>query len=261
MVDTMSQSIRSKDASIGGVPVRNYTAGKPSTWTMVFAHGGGFSWGTLDDYDQIARNLCNATGADVVSVDYRLAPDHRFPAGLDDVCAVIREVAAQQPTNRKIAVAGDSAGACLAAGAAQRLRDEGRAAIGAQLLIYPMIEFHDRTPAAFHTLSHRFHPSFDAVKNAWDTYLPAPGDGLPAYAVPTRTPSLVDLPPALTILAENDPLCFEARAYAEQLLSARVPSKVISYERTTHGFLNEVPSGIVARALADIGAWLEASGR
>ena len=228
---------------------------------MVFAHGGGFSWGTLDDYDQIARNLCSATGVEVVSVGYRLAPEHPFPAGLDDLCAVIGEVAAQNPEDRKIAVGGDSAGACLAAGTAQRLRDEGSAEIDGQLLIYPMIEFHDRTPAAFHTLSDRFHPSFNAVRNAWDTYLQIPGDRLPAYAVPTRTPSLVGLAPALTILAENDPLCFEAMAYAEQLLSAGVSSKVISYQGTAHGFLNEPPSGIVAKALADISDWFQARGR
>lgn len=261
VVETVSQSIRSEDASIGGVPVRKYTVETPSAWTMVFAHGGGFSSGTLDDYDQIARNLCNATGADIMSVGYRLAPEHPFPAGLDDVCAVIRDVAAQKPGNGKIAVGGDSAGAGLAAGAAQRLHEEGSAEIDSQLLIYPMMEFHDRTPAAFHTLSDRFHPSFDAVRNAWDTYLQIPDARLPAYAVPSRTPSLVGLPPALTILAENDPLCFEAMTYAERLLSAGVPSKVISYEGTTHGFLNEAPSGIVASALADIGVWLETSGR
>lgn len=261
MVDIVSQSIRSEDASIAGVPVRKYTAGKPSTWIMVFAHGGGFSWGTLDDYDQIARNLCNSTGADVVSVGYRLAPEHPFPAGLDDVCAVIREVAAQKPADHKIALGGDSAGACLAAGAAQRLHDEGGAEIEGQLLLYPMIEFHNRTPAAFHTLAGRFHPSFDAVRNAWDTYLQTRGNRLPAYAVPTRTPSLIGLPPTLTIVAENDPLCFEAMAYAEQLLSAGVPSKVISYGGTAHGFLNETPRGIVAKALADIGVWFEAPGR
>jgi acetyl esterase len=261
VVKTVSQSIPSEDATIGGVPVRKYTAGKTSTWTVVFAHGGGFSWGTLDDYDQIARNLCNATGADILSVGYRLAPEHPFPAGLDDICAVVREVAAQMPAGRKTAVGGDSAGACLAAGAAQRLHDEGSVEIDGQLLIYPMIEFYDRTPAAFHALSDKFHPSFDAVRNAWDTYLQVSGDGLPAYAVPTRAPSLIGLPPALTILAENDPLCFEAMAYAEQLLSAGVPSKVISYEGTAHGFLNEPPRGIVAKALADIGAWFEARGR
>ncbi len=253
----MSQSIRSENALIDDIPVRRYRAADTSAWTIVFAHGGGFSWGTLDDYDQIARNLCSAVGAQVVSVGYRLAPDHPFPAGLDDVCAVIRSLAGRKPLNGRIAVAGDSAGACLAAGAAQRLHAEG-IHISAQLLIYPMIEYHDRTPAAFHTLSDRHHPSFDAVVNAWERYLQPTNDQLPDYAVPTRTRSLSNLPPALTIVAENDPLRFEAMAYAEQLSSAAVLSQVISYGGTAHGFLNDAPNGIVKKALVDIATWFEA---
>ena len=252
------QSILAEDASISGVPVRRYTVTNPSTWILVFAHGGGFSWGTLDDYDQIARNLCSATRAEVVSVGYRLAPDHPFPAALDDVCTVVRALASITPAGMRIAVGGDSAGACLAAGAAQRLHDEG-VGISRQLLIYPMIEYHDRTPAAFHTLSDRFHPSFAAVKGAWDTYLQTSGE-LPTYSVPPRSASLAGLPAALIVVAENDPLRFEAIAYAEQLSSAGVSSRVTSYEGTAHGFLNEAPEGIVAKALDDIASWFK-SGR
>lgn len=251
----MHQSILSEDAAISGVPVRRYTVTNPSAWILVFAHGGGFSWGTLDDYDQIARNLCSATRAEVVSVGYRLAPDHPFPAGLDDVCTVLRALGSAKPPSIGIAVVGDSAGACLAAGAAQRMHDEG-VEISRQLLIYPMIEYHDRTPAAFHTLSDRYHPSFDAVKGAWDTYLQTTGE-LPTYSVPPRSASLAGLPAALTIVAENDPLRFEAIAYAEQLSSAGVSSRVSSYEGAAHGFLNEAPEGIVANALDDIAAWFE----
>lgn len=258
MVKIVSPSKRSENASIAGVPVRRYTASNPSSSILIFAHGGGFSWGTLDDYDQIARNLCAATRAEVVSVGYRLAPDHPFPAGFDDVCTVLRALASAKPPGISIAVAGDSAGACLAAGAAQRLKDEG-VEVSRQLLIYPMIEYHDRTPAAFHTLSDRYHPSFEAVKGAWDTYLQTSRD-LPAYSVPPRKASLDGLPPALTVVAENDPLRFEAIAYAEQLSSAGVSSHISSYQGTLHGFLNEAPVGIVAEALSDIAAWFE-SGR
>lgn len=234
----MRQSILSEDASISGVPVRRYTVTSSSAWILVFAHGGGFSWGTLDDYDQIARNLCSAIRAEVVSVGYRLAPDHPFPAGLDDVCKVFRALANAKPPG--IAIGGDSAGACLAAGAAQRLHDEG-VEVSRQLLIYPMMEYYDRTLAAFHTLSDRYHPRFDAVKGAWDTYLQTSGD-LPAYSVPPRSASLTGLPAALTIVAENDPLRFEAIAYAEQLSSAGISSHVTSYEGTVHGFLNDAPA-------------------
>ncbi|WP_449397184.1 alpha/beta hydrolase [Devosia riboflavina] len=253
---TSSQPIHTEDSLASGVPIRRYTAVNRSAWILVFAHGGGFSWGTLNDYDQIARNLCGATGAEVVSVGYRLAPDHPFPAGLDDILSVLRAVVSDNPAGARIALGGDSAGACLAAGAAQRALDEG-ICVSCQLLIYPMIEYHDRTPPAFHTLSNRYLPSFDAVRNAWDTYLQRSSECLPAYAVPTRATSLVGLPPALTIVAENDPLRFEAIAYAKQLSSAAVSSKLISYPGTGHGFLNEAPNGIVARALEDISAWFE----
>lgn len=242
----------------GAVPVRVYRPLEPPGWTMVFAHGGGFSWGTLDDYGPIARNLSSATGARVISVAYRLAPQHAFPAGLDDLCAVAREVMDAPEAGHGVILAGDSAGGCLAAGAAQRLRDEGLGGICGQLLIYPMIEFYDRTPAAFHTLSSRFHPSFEAVRNAWQVYLALPDDQLPPYAVPTRAPSLSGLPPAMTILAENDPLRFEAADYARQLAVAGVPSQTLSYDGTAHGFLNGPPLGMAAKALADIHAWLTA---
>ncbi|KKB82600.1 hypothetical protein VW35_00300 [Devosia soli] len=258
MVKIVNPSILAADARISGVPVRRYTATNPSPWIIVFAHGGGFSWGTLDNYDQIAQNLCTATRAEVVSVDYRLAPDHPFPAGLNDVCAVLRTLASAKPPGIEIAVGGDSAGACLAAGAAQRSHDEG-VEVSRQLLIYPMIEYHDRTPAAFHTLSDRYHPSFDAVKGAWDTYLHTSGD-LPVYSVPSRRASLAGLPAALTVVAENDPLRFEAISYAEQLSSAGVSSHISSYQGTAHGFLNEAPVGTVAKALSDIAAWF-GSGR
>lgn len=223
--------------------------------TIVFAHGGGFSWGTLDDYNRICRNLCGATGGDVVSVDYRLAPSHPFPSGLDDLCCVLVEVIDAVPPNHTIIVAGDSAGGCLAAGAAQRLTGQGRQ-ISGQLLIYPMMEYHDRTPLEFHTLSDRFHPSFDAVRNAWTTYLQAPPDRLPPFAVPTRAENLTGLPPALTIVAENDPLRFEAIAYTDLLLQAGVPSAIKSYKGTQHGFLNEDAGPEIAAALSDIAQWL-----
>ena len=254
----MKQALTTTDAPVGcsTVPVRTYRSTEPSPWTIVFAHGGGFSWGTLDDYDQICRNMCLATGAELVSIDYRLAPKYPFPCGLDDVCSVVREVTSTVGAGRMVAVAGDSAGGCLAAGAAQRLLAEEITNIAAQLLIYPMIEYYDRTPSAFHTLSDRFHPSYAAVRNAWDTYLQSPVDRLPSYAVPPRAPSLAGLPPAMTIVAENDPLRFEAIAYAQQLAAAGVTSQIRACEGTAHGFLNEPAHGSAAKALADISGFL-----
>ncbi|HEY0034392.1 MAG TPA: alpha/beta hydrolase fold domain-containing protein, partial [Devosia sp.] len=170
------------------------------------------------------------------------------------VCGVLREVLGQG--SDRVIIAGDSAGACLAAGAAQRMRDEGARKIAGQLLIYPMIEHYDRTPNAFHTLSDRFHPSFAAVRNAWDKYVQLPGGQLPNYAVPTRTVPLASLPPAMTVVAENDPLRFEALAYADAMAKAGVPSISSSHPGTVHGFLNEAPEGAVADALNAIKVWV-----
>ncbi len=250
----MSQLISTADTTMGSVsvPTRIYRTALPSSWTIVFAHGGGFSWGTLDDYDLIARRLCSATGAEVISVDYRLAPDYPFPCGLDDLCQVLREIGRE----RMVAVAGDSAGGCLAASAAQFVQAEGLIRLDAQILIYPMIEHYDRTPDGFHTLAGRFHPSFEAIRGAWDNYLQAPVSALPTYAVPPRGPSLIGLPPTLTIVAENDPLRFEGIAYAELLAAAGVASSVLSYEGTEHGFLNEPSQQSVPAAMRDIGTWL-----
>jgi acetyl esterase len=227
---------------------------------MVFAHGGGFSWGTLDDYDVICRNLCAATGADIVSIDYRLAPQHPFPHGLNDICSVLREVIDTAPPDQRIVVAGDSAGGCLAAGAAQCMALEGVNSISGQLLIYPMMEYHDRTPQAFHSLADRFHPSFAAVRDAWDAYLQSAPEHLPTYAIPPRSPALDGLPSALTIVAENDPLRFEAIAYAELLRHAGVPSVIKSYGGTQHGFLNQPRDRVVDAALKDVTQWLSALG-
>lgn len=251
------QHIEATEHDIAGVRVRRYQPDDEPAATMVFAHGGGFSWGTLDDYDRICRNLCEGARSTIISVDYRLAPGHPFPAAIDDVHAVALRVIDEGQSGRLV-LAGDSAGACLAAGIAQRLCSDGVAGIGGQLLIYPMIEYHDRTPPAFHTLSDRYHPTFEAVRNAWDTYLQAPVDELPSYAVPPRCPLLSGLPPALTLVAQNDPLRFEGMLYSEQLRDAGVQSDLRDYTGSAHGFLSEPagPGNQVAKALIDVRDWV-----
>ena len=175
MIDTGTVAGQA-DRSIGphDLPVRIYMPQSGSRLCLtLFVHGGGFSWGTLDDYDPICRNLVAATGGTVVSVGYRLAPQHPFPAGLDDVVEAAHWTVTQAEdladAGAPFILAGDSAGGCLTAGAAQRLRDERGPAIDGQLLIYPMIEYHDRTPAGFHELARHFRPSFDDIRGPGST--------------------------------------------------------------------------------------------
>jgi acetyl esterase len=251
----------SSEIRAGTVPARLYrNDASPTTSLTVFAHGGGFTWGTLDDYDQLCRNILAGSGGTLISVDYRLAPAHPFPAAVNDVRSAalwaFRErdnlVAAEAP----FIIAGDSAGGCLAAAVAQRLRAEGGPEPDGQLLIYPMIEHHSATPPAFHELSRQFRPRFEDIKGAWDAYVdPVAGPALP-YAVPPRARSLAGLPSALVITAANDPLRFEGEAYAERLAAEGVPVRRRCHEGVGHSFLGE-PAGSpeVHAAIQEIAAW------
>ena len=256
--------LRVEPRRLGGtVPARLYhPPGGEAAALLVFAHGGGFSWGTLDDYDPICRRLALGTGSLVVSVDYRLAPAHRFPAGFDDLALASRWAAENRtrlvPDSAPLVVAGDSAGACLAAGVAQKAAGGDGPAFDGQLLIYPMLEYSDRTPPEFHALAERFPPSHAAIRGAWDAYLDPAGSTLPDFAVPPRTAELSGLCPALVLVAENDPLRFEALLYADKLRRAGIAAADRSYDGVAHGFLNDLPPGhpAVGAALAEIAAWI-----
>ena len=248
------------DAGDHSIPLRLYRP-EGARAALVFLHGGGFNWGTLEDFDGICRVLSRHAAAAVVAVDYRLAPTHPWPAGFEDGFAALVWAAGGlgdlAQTGAPLFVAGDSAGACLAAGLAQRALAEGGPRLAGQLLVYPMLEYYDRTPAEFFTLADRFFPSFDGIKEAWDLYL-TPQQAGESYALPGRTERLEGLPPALVLLAGNDPLRFEAAAYADRLREAGVVVDVDVFEGAAHGFLGEVDGAVAARAFARIGSWLDA---
>ena len=268
MLQTYTGDIVRRDELVGSrsIRCRTYTnSGWDSTRTIVFAHGGGFSWGTLDDYNDICVNLAKFTHSRVVSVEYRLAPANPFPDGFNDLVEVLGELEAERrrtSSREHLIVAGDSAGACLAAGAAQKARALGIVLDG-QLLIYPMLEFYDRTPSGFHELSRHFRPTFHDIKNAWDAYIPSGEIDLPQYAVPTRMKALKDLPPAFTLLAQNDPLRFEGAAYAARMLDAGTPSLICQIENVAHGFLNAKIEALspALDAVQEISKWLASLAR
>lgn len=245
------------------LPIRIYTStpADPAA-VLVFAHGGGFTWGSLDDYDQLCRNLAVGTTSTVLSVDYRLAPQNPFPAGFDDLyhATVWAGADLSRFGTAKLIVAGDSAGACLAAGVAQRAAAERSTVLHGQLLIYPMLEYYDRTPPEFFTLADRFHPSFDSIRGAWDAYFGEPRAELPQYAVPARATDkeLSALPPAFVATAENDPLRFEASLYASAMRLAGVGVDYRQYDGVGHSFLGEpADKPEVQSALFDIASWIQ----
>jgi acetyl esterase/lipase len=226
----------------GEIPVRIYTPrGNGPFGACVYFHGGGWVVGDIELTDQPCRMLTNAAGCVTISVDYRLAPEHKFPAGPEDCYAAVNWAAANgQALNvdpGRIAVAGTSAGATLAAAVALMARDRGGPRIAYQLLVYPA------TTSALTTGSHRefASDSYYILSRAdmewfWGHYLASDADRTNLYACPAYAKSLRGLPPAFVITAEFDPLRDEGEAYAARLREEGVPSVLKRYEGVTHGF-------------------------
>ncbi|WP_124713669.1 alpha/beta hydrolase [Mycolicibacterium nivoides] len=206
---------------------------------LVYAHGGGFVFCDLDSHDGLCRNLANLVPAVVVSVDYRLAPEHRWPTAAEDLYAATRwavdHAADFGADPSRVVVGGDSAGGNLAAVTTLMARDRGGPNLAAQLLLYPVIS------AVFDTDSYRlfgrgFYNPRPALQWYWDQYVPQVGDRQNPYASPLHG-DLHGLPPAVVILAGHDPLRDEGIAYADALEAAGVPVSRRPFEGGIHGFM------------------------
>ena len=231
----------------GNLPVRIYRpdARAGALPALVYYHGGGHVIGNLDTHDAVARNLCNGAGCVVVSVDYRLAPEHKFPAAAEDAYAAVRWCAAQGAEigidPGRIAVGGDSAGGNLAAVAALMARDAGGPAIRLQVLVYPVTDY------ACDTESYRTYAQgygmLEAQSMGWfrDHYLRGEADRLDWRAAPLRAGDLSGLPPALVLTAQCDVLHDEGEAYAHRLQAAGVDVEHRDCEGMIHGFFAMAP--------------------
>ncbi len=206
---------------------------------LVFAHGGGFVFCDLDSHDGLCRNLANLIPAVVVSVAYRLAPEHRWPTAAEDfyaaTCWAVEHATDFGADPGQVAVGGDSAGGNLAAVTTLMARDRGGPALAGQLLLYPVIA------ADFDTDSYRlfgrgFYNPRPALQWYWDQYVPAVGDRQNPYASPLHA-DLTGLPPAVVVLAGHDPLRDEGMAYADALEAARVPITRCAFDGGIHGFM------------------------
>ena len=227
----------------GPIPVRIYTpanAAAPAP-AMVYFHGGGWVRGSLDTIDVVCRALANRAGCVVISVDYRLAPEHVFPAAVDDSLAATRWVAAHTAElgvdRHRLAVGGDSAGGNLAAAVAQVLRDAGGPPLVYQLLIYPVLDRNFDTPS-YRDNATGYSLTRAAMQQYWQMYQPDPAQDDDPRARPLRAADLSGLPPTLVITAEFDPLRDEGRAYAEALQAAGVPAQYREYPGLIHGFVS-----------------------
>jgi acetyl esterase len=231
------------------VPVRIYRGGEPPAPALVYCHAGGFALGNLDTDHRQCVELARRGRCMVVSVDYRLAPEHPYPAALDDAMAVLRWVAANAMAlgvdPARLAVAGSSAGAALAACLAHDAADGLLPAVVFQLLHQPVLDDRETASKAEFCAS----PAFDteAADLMWGYYL-GPDAGSPV-AVPARRNRLRRLPPALITCAEIDPFRDEAVDYAQQLLRAGVSTELHVFPRTCHGFDSLLPDWSVSEWL------------
>ncbi|MBO1076914.1 alpha/beta hydrolase [Roseomonas marmotae] len=229
-------------AADGQVPARLYQPpGAASGTLVVFFHGGGFVFGSLDShYDVTCRALCAGAGCHVLSVDYRLAPEHPFPAAVQDADLAVDWAMAEAATlgadPRRIVLAGGSAGGNLAAVAAQRARGRGGPEPCGQLLFYPVTDAPGPT-SSYRDFAQGFYLTRADMDWFWRQYLPNPAQGTDPAASPLRTADLAGLPPALIITAGHDPLRDEAEAYAARLRQAQVPVVLQRYPGMIHGFL------------------------
>ncbi len=224
----------------GAIPARVYEPVPDPPATVVYYHGGGWVIGSVDDWDAVTRALAVASGCRLVSVDYRLAPEHLFPAAVDDAFDALAWVASSLADGKPVVVAGDSAGGNLAAVAALRARDSSGPALAMQLLVYPVTDHDVDRP------SYRSYDGTEFIVNRgdmvwfWDQYTPDPAARSNPYACPLRATDLSGLPPAYVVTAEHDPLRDEGFAYAGRLRAAGVPVEHRHYGTQIHGFFTMV---------------------
>jgi acetyl esterase len=232
-----------------GIPARVYVPhGEPPFACLVHFHGGGWVTGGLDTHDRPSRDLAARSGCVVVTVDYRKAPEHPFPAALDDAWAAVAW--AHEHADRfgvaadRIGVSGDSAGGNLAAVVCLRSRDEQGPALRFQALLYPLTDARCEAPS-YHTNAIGYGVQSDDLRRYWGLYLGGTADPDHPYTSPLRAGDLSGLPPALVVTAEYDPVRDDGERYAARLADAGVPVTLSRYEGMIHAFY--LMGGVLSR--------------
>lgn len=251
---------RERDVAIpragGAIPCRLYLPdGVTRPPLILYAHGGSFALGTLNAWDGVLRELTRASGVAVLSVDYRLAPEHRFPAGFDDVLTAVRfaarEGAALGIDSSRLAVGGDSAGGNLALAAAVALRDAGASPLRFMLLVYGVYSTENTTPSWATLGTGNYGLCAAQMDWIWATYLNTPREKNDVRVAPLSA-EMSGLPPAHLTVGALDPLIDDSRALAQRLAAANVAHTLKVYAGLTHGFIRSGPySEAAKRAVSD----------
>ena len=240
--DVADQSDRTIPGPGGDIPIRIYTPkGDGPFPCLVYFHGGGWVIGDLEMVNAACRTLAARTNCVVVSVDYRLSPEHKYPAPFDDCFAATAWVADHGDQigvdGTRVAVGGDSAGGNLAAAVSLRARDEGGPALVMQLLVYPVTD-HSYDTGSYASNGENYLLTTDMMKWFWDHYLNSDADGEQAYVSPLRADDLSNLPPATVFTAEFDPLRDEGEAYASKLADVGIEVRQTRFDGQIHGFFS-----------------------
>jgi acetyl esterase len=248
------------DGAAGKLRARIYRPRPEAGPLIVYFHGGGFTIGDLDTHDRNARDLANATGASLVSVDYRLAPEHPFPAAFDDAVAAIRAVARNAPAfggdPARLFLAGDSAGATLALAAALALRAGGPRIAGI-VTYYPGVDFSHVASLSYEAFGDgSFGLSRDDTDWFRTLYAPDPADRLDWRCSPALASDLAGMPPTLVVVAAYDVLRDDDLAFAALLKKAGVDVALCLVEGVNHGFMGApTPPPAVAETLVLVRQW------
>ena len=231
------------DVPGGTITVRAYRDSDHASPAVIFFHGGGWVLGSIESYDAFCRRLCNGTGCTVLSVGYRLAPEHRFPQGVEDCFAAAKWISENSERLRlkpgHLAVCGDSAGGNLAEVVCYLAREKGGPFFTCQVLIYPVVSFDETTGSM---LAFSNGPLLSRKELEWfrDYYLRNPTDANDPLASPLLIDDLAGLPPALVLTAELDPLRDGGEQYARRLQDAGVEVAYTTYSGVFHGFVEHV---------------------
>jgi acetyl esterase len=250
----------------GEIPLRVYTPHGPAPHpAMVYFHGGGWVVCNLDTHAVVCAAIARRAGAVVVAVDYRLAPEHKFPAAVEDCYAATQWVAENAERfgidPQRITVGGDSAGGNLGAVISLRSRDEGGPRIAAQALVYPVTDLSSFDKPSYSEFADGYHLSRAQMEWFRDHYLAKPEDGLNPLASPLLAGDLAGLPPALIITAECDPLRDEGEAFARRLKEAGAVVQCTRYPGMIHPFFSlcgAIPQAY--EAIDEVAAWVRNAG-
>lgn len=228
---------------------------------IVYFHRGGWVYGSVEESEGICRRLANSTGVIVIAVEYRLAPEHKFPIPLEDCYDAAKWVVSQASSfggnPDKVILCGESAGGNLAAAVTLMARDKKEFFPAGQILIYPVLS-HELNPEHYQNSPDKSLLSYDNMKFFWEAYLPTAAEGSHPYASPLKSPSLALLPQALIVTAEHDALKHEGQAYGEALTKAGVQQQTYCYSHVIHGFLDlPLADQVKKQALDDIADWMK----